>query len=117
MFKNIKRLRTKNHLSQREIADIVGITQQQVNNIENGHSNPGYDTIMRLSDHFNVSIDYLFRDSDEEYYSHIHEDVIHFFTDADKAIHDELYEQLSDENKFFISDLIKKLLLAQKALS
>ena len=41
--------REKNHLSQKELADLTGITQADISRIENGNANPSLQTLKRLA--------------------------------------------------------------------
>ena len=52
-------LRTKNGLSQEELAEKVFVTRQAVSRWENGETVPNTETLKRLSDLFNVSINTL----------------------------------------------------------
>lgn len=45
--------------TQEKIAEITGKTRQTVSQYVNGISEPGYDTLIKIADYFNVSIDYL----------------------------------------------------------
>ena len=55
----IHELRTKNGLSQDELAERVFVTRQAVSRWENGETVPNTETLKRLSDLFNVSINTL----------------------------------------------------------
>ena len=55
----IYELRTKNGLSQDELAEKVFVTRQAVSRWENGETVPNTETLKRLSDLFNVSINTL----------------------------------------------------------
>ncbi len=45
--------------TQGDIANITGKTRQTVSQYCNGTSEPGYDTLVKIADYFNVSLDYL----------------------------------------------------------
>lgn len=60
----IKSLRTEKHISQRELAAAVNLTQQAVAKWEKGISEPDSDTLLKLADYFGVSVDYLLGRSD-----------------------------------------------------
>lgn len=45
--------------TQEKLAEITGKTRQTVSQYVNGISEPGYDTLIKISDYFDVSIDYL----------------------------------------------------------
>ncbi len=52
---NLKELRTKNHLTQTELADAVGVTQAAIANYENGTRRPKPSTAKKISDHFGLN--------------------------------------------------------------
>lgn len=55
----IKDLREDKDLLQKDIAKILGITQQQYSKIEKGINELSYDGLIKLSLFYNVSIDYI----------------------------------------------------------
>ncbi|MCX7922183.1 MAG: helix-turn-helix domain-containing protein [Clostridia bacterium] len=55
----LKQLREERHLSQKEIADYLGITRQAVASYELGKREPDYQILRKLADYFGVSIDYM----------------------------------------------------------
>lgn len=55
----LKTLRTTNRLSQRELADRVGVGKSQVSYYENGERFPSADVLIKISDVFRVTTDYL----------------------------------------------------------
>lgn len=55
----IKETRTDNDTSQKEIAEILGITQQQYSLYENGKRLLPIDTLRKFCLHYNVSADYI----------------------------------------------------------
>lgn len=55
----IKKLRIDNNYTQSELAKKTGLTPTGISYWESGKAMPNYDTLKRLSDLFNVSIDYL----------------------------------------------------------
>ena len=56
---NIKQLRVLRGLKQKELADMFGISAQQLNNYEGGSSNPGNTILPALADALGVSTAYL----------------------------------------------------------
>ena len=56
---NIKNLRLQNNLSQQQLANILNIKQNTLSNYENGITQPDLDLIVKISDYFGCSIDYL----------------------------------------------------------
>ncbi|MBR5756923.1 MAG: helix-turn-helix transcriptional regulator [Firmicutes bacterium] len=59
MLNNLKYLRQLRNMSQQELAEIAGCSQQAIDKYENGLAEPGLETLIKLSDVFDVSIDYL----------------------------------------------------------
>ncbi len=45
--------------TQAQLAEITGKTRQTISQYVNGISEPGYDTLVKIADHFQVSLDYL----------------------------------------------------------
>ena len=57
----IKRYRTRLGLSQEELADRIFVTRQSVSNWENGRTYPDLQSLLRLSDLFDLSLDELIK--------------------------------------------------------
>ena len=57
--KRIKELRNKRHLTQSEMADKIDVARTTYAMYEQGNREPDFETLTRLSDFFEVSIDYL----------------------------------------------------------
>ncbi len=57
----IKLLRKKNGLSQEQLSEKIGLSRQAISRWETGDSVPDIDNIVKLSDIFNVSTDYLLK--------------------------------------------------------
>lgn len=64
--KKIKLCRKKKGLSQEDLANILGVSRQAVQKWEVGTSQPDLSNVILLSGVFNVSTDYLLKDSNEE---------------------------------------------------
>ena len=60
----IQELRRKQGLSQKQLAEMVMVTHQAVSRWEQGESTPDIENVLRLSEIFGVSTDYLLRDID-----------------------------------------------------
>ena len=56
---NLKEQRKLNHMTQRQVAEALGIAQPSYIRYENGTAEPTLDNLVRLADLFDVSIDYL----------------------------------------------------------
>ena len=60
----LKELRKQHKLTQRAVAEHLGITEQSYQIYEYGHNNPGLDRLIELADFYDVSLDYLVGRSD-----------------------------------------------------
>ena len=67
----MKKLRAINNISQKTIADILGVTPGAVSRWENGSANPSRDSLIKLAEVFHVSIDELVGASDDDILSTI----------------------------------------------
>lgn len=59
-------LRKKNAMSQEELADKLGVSRQAISRWEMGTAMPDAPNLLKLSETFNVSIDYLLKDDYKE---------------------------------------------------
>ena len=64
---NLKRLRKKQGWSQTQLAKQIGSHLSHVNRIETGKYNPSLDVVQKLASVFDVSIDYLVSDTQEDF--------------------------------------------------
>lgn len=62
--KNVRRMLRANHLTQRELADSVGMSEQAMSNKLQGLKNFTLRDMSRIADYFDVSLDYLTGRSD-----------------------------------------------------
>ena len=65
-MKRLSLLRKNHSMSQAELAEKLGVTQQTISKYENGSREPDSETLKLLSSIFNVSIDYLLGNSDNK---------------------------------------------------
>jgi transcriptional regulator with XRE-family HTH domain len=56
---NLRFLRKEKNYKQKQMADLLNITQQTYSKYENGQSEPSYETLILISNFFRVSTDYL----------------------------------------------------------
>lgn len=59
----VKELRKERKLSQAQVAEKTGCTENYVSHIETGITKPSLEMLMRLSQTFHVPMDYFFLDS------------------------------------------------------
>ena len=62
----IAELRKDKKLNQKELGSVVGVAQNTVCNWENGKREPDYDSLKRMADFFDVSVDYLLGRTDKK---------------------------------------------------
>ncbi len=65
MFENIKKLRKESGLTQEDLAEKLNVSRQAVAKWESGQTNPELDKIIELSRIFNVKVDYLLYNTEE----------------------------------------------------
>ena len=58
MVKNLKYLRTRYGISQQQLAEIAGVSQQSVNKYENHNIEPDIRTLTAFADFFPTSVDF-----------------------------------------------------------
>lgn len=64
-MKRLKELRQKQGISQKDFAALIGIPANTYNQWENGKRQPDNETMLKLAEYFNVSVDYLLGRDDE----------------------------------------------------
>ena len=62
----LKKIRKQKKYSQLKVAMDLSISREAISYYENGNRSPDLEMLVKLSDYFNVSIDYLIRGSDFE---------------------------------------------------
>ena len=55
----LKKLRLQNKVTQKAIADSIGVTEVSLQRFEYGTSRPKLENVIKIADFFNVSLDYL----------------------------------------------------------
>lgn len=59
IFNNLKSLREDNDIKQRQIAEILNVSQNTYSQYETGVIPLTAETLIKLADYYNVSVDYL----------------------------------------------------------
>lgn len=59
MLKNLKALREAAAVSQKQLAEVIGVSQQSINKYENHSIEPDIETMIRIADYFETTIDFL----------------------------------------------------------
>ena len=67
LAENLKRLRKKRGWSQSQLAEQTGLHLSHINRIETGKYNPSPDVVQKLASIFDVTIDYLVSNTEEDF--------------------------------------------------
>lgn len=59
---NIQKMRKEAHMSQEDMAEMFHVSRQTISNWENSKSYPDLETIVKISDSFNISLDILLKE-------------------------------------------------------
>ena len=59
----IRKIRKDNKMSQDDLAEILNVTRQTISNWENGKNYPDIETLIKISDKFNISLDILLKEN------------------------------------------------------
>lgn len=65
-FQRIKDLREDSDLTQKQIGEILHVSQRAYSHYETGKRNVPVDALIRMADYYNISLDYLVGRSDEK---------------------------------------------------
>ena len=100
----LKEERNKKKITQQEVAEVLNISQRTYSAYELGQTEPTIDTLCKLADYYNVSIDYLVG-------RQLKNDIGYLSEDEKSLLND--YRQLNEINKIKISAELKGFLVAQ----
>ena len=64
MLPNLSKLREEKKISQAKLGEIIGVTQPTINKYENHDNQPDFDTLKKLADYFETSVDFLIGHTD-----------------------------------------------------
>jgi transcriptional regulator with XRE-family HTH domain len=103
MVQNLKCLRIASGISQKALADVVGVSQQSINKYENQGVEPDIATLIRIAEYFNTSVDYLIGRSIAQDQFEITQ--AHALSGEERRML-ETFRKLSDRQKSCISSLI-----------
>jgi transcriptional regulator with XRE-family HTH domain len=102
----IKLLRKKNNLKQSDLAKILNVTRGQVSGYEINSSKPSFKVLMKLAEHFKISLDYFYENQTDKFVHALE------MSNDDFKNHVELFfagEKLNDEEIQKIIDYIRFL--------
>ncbi len=98
-MKNLILLRESKKLRQEDVAKMLGISRQAYCTYENDRHQAGYDTLIKLADFFEVSIDYLLGRTPSEF----------SLTASHAPEYEKIIESQSPERKKKLTEIIKIL--------
>lgn len=103
MLKNLKALRDESGITQKQLAEAIGVSQQSINKYENHNIEPDIETLIRLADYFNTSVDYLIGHTQVRRKI----EVVHSYElSTDESCIIDGYRKLSDKQKHCVSAVI-----------
>ncbi len=111
MVTNLKKLRIKNGMTQQQLANLLGISQQSVNKYENQGAEPDISTLQAIAACFHTSIDYLVGNTDID---HIIEKVEKYDLCQEEALLIDNYRLLTSSEKSSIHSVINNYVLLKK---
>ncbi|MCL2050342.1 MAG: helix-turn-helix domain-containing protein [Lachnospiraceae bacterium] len=109
----IKELRVLKSISQIEMAEELGVSQQTISRLENCPDRVPVDLLINIATRYNVSVDYLLGLTRKQPFSGTSDQAFHF----DKVDLLKDYAELSMENKLMVKAIIQALLVQQASLS
>lgn len=59
MLENLRKLREESRVTQKQLAEAIGVSQQSINKYENHNIEPDIETLIRIAEYFYTSVDYL----------------------------------------------------------
>lgn len=59
IMNQIKLLRKAKKITQKQLGDVLGVAESTISMYESGNRQPDVDTMRKIADYFNVTIDYL----------------------------------------------------------
>ena len=103
MIKNLRTLRTQKGVSQLQLANALGVSQQSINKYENHNVEPDIATLIAMASYFHTSVDYLIGATD--YAEPIRRAKPHELDEEEQAIIDG-YRRLSDTEQLCVRTII-----------
>lgn len=100
---NLKELRKENGYSQREVAEVISVSQRVYSNYERGEKEPSIDTLIKLSKLFKTTIDYILCNENKRI-STMEENEMKIFNK---------YNKLEPKNKDIIEEVMESLIKHQ----
>lgn len=99
----LRKARLRMGLSQRGLAEALGLDPTMISHLEGGRRMPSVDSLVRLADELNVTTDYLLgrpqpvTDAVDEYVGALRAEVARLLSDADDAIAHGFFDNEEEE--------------------
>jgi transcriptional regulator with XRE-family HTH domain len=61
IMEKLKELRKEKGISLKELGSVIGVAESTMSLYENGKRQPDYETLLKLAEYFDVTVDYLLR--------------------------------------------------------
>src|SRR5688572_21445172 len=97
----LKELRDRHNMSLQQLADQVGLAKQSIHKFEKGLVNPSSETVLKLSETFNVPYSFFYDNPEAFSFENIRFRDGHKIFDRDDLEKEIKYEVLNYVNKFF----------------
>lgn len=107
MLDRLKKLREKAGVSQKALAESIGVSQQSINKYENHNIEPDVATLIRIADYFDTSVDYLIGHSNID---HRIEELRSCDLNEEEYAHLQRYRKMTAKQKQSISFVIENYL-------
>lgn len=98
----LRELRKERGLTQAELAKLLSIGESTISFYESGKRQPDYETLIRLADFFNVSVDYLIGRTDNKNNSGIETLAAHRSDDPLNELPEEARKSLEEFKEFIL---------------
>lgn len=93
-FDRIKELRKEAKLTQAQMAEYLGISQQGYALYESGKRKIDFETLLKLGEYFDVSVDYLLKDEPSVQAEPTNEDIKFALFNGSEGITDEMFAEV-----------------------
>lgn len=107
MLPNLKVLRREKGISQQTLADVLGVSQQSINNYENKTIEPDIDMLKMMANYFGTTIDYITGYANTRYPVD-HTAAYHLNADESDLI--DKYRALSEKERACVATVVDNLL-------
>ncbi len=115
MLDILKQLRREKGVTQQQLADHIGVTQQAVNLYEHTDTQPDFITLRRMADFFGVSCDFLIRHATSDYRDpFVQEPSERYAKDEEEMAFLRKHRQLADDQRQAINLTMDSFLKIQK---